>query len=132
MPSTRARELRRKMTPAERRLWAVLRRRQLAGFRFRRQVPIGPFTVDFFCPKARLVIEVDGGHHSEETNRLKDQQRTRWLEAHGCRVIRVWNRDVRRRTNDIADAIYLALTAPLPPAFAGTFPHASRGEEELE
>jgi len=99
------------MTPAERRLWALLRRKQLSGFRFRRQAPIGPFTADFFCPKARLVVEVDGGVHSEEDRMRRDYERTLWLEAHGCRVIRVWNRDVFQRPDEIADAIYLALTA---------------------
>jgi len=125
------------MTDAERVLWSVLRRKQLSGFRFRRQVQIGPYIADFFCPKAKLVIEVDGGQHSEEEHVWHDYRRTKWLEANGCRVFRVWNDDVFRRADDIADAIYHVLTAPLPGATRGafsaaapTFPHASRREGE--
>ncbi|HEX5279034.1 MAG TPA: DUF559 domain-containing protein [Micropepsaceae bacterium] len=131
LPHTRARELRRNMTDAERVLWSVLRRKQLSGFRFRRQVQIGPYIADFFCPKARLVVEVDGGQHSEEENKWHDYRRTRWLEDHGCRVLRVWNDDVFRSAEDVALAIRQALRAPLPGAIAPTFPHAqARGEGE--
>ena len=58
----RAKSLRRECTDAETRLWSFLRRRQLCGFKFRRQVPIGDFVVDFYCPSKRLIVEVDGGH----------------------------------------------------------------------
>ena len=138
MTLQQSRQLRRNMTPAERRLWTVLRRKQLAGFRFRRQAPIGPFVADFFCPKARLIVEVDGGLHSEESHMRRDHERTEWLEAHGCRVFRVWNRDVLQRTDDIADAIYRALTAPpsarhTPLRGCGHLPPRKRGEgNEIE
>jgi very-short-patch-repair endonuclease len=82
MTLQQSRKLRRNMTPAERRLWAVLRRKQLSGFYFRQQAAIGPFVADFFCPKARLVVEVDGGLHSEEDRMRRDHERTRWLGAH--------------------------------------------------
>jgi len=65
MPSHFARKLRKEATEAEIRLWSKLRRKQLEGFRFRRQQPIGPYVVDFFCPQARLIVEVDGGQHSD-------------------------------------------------------------------
>jgi len=65
MPSHFARKLRKEATEAEIRLWSKLRRKQLLGFPFRRQQPIGPCVVDFFCPQARLIVEVDGGQHSD-------------------------------------------------------------------
>lgn len=137
MSDTRARELRRNMTDAERVLWSVLRRKQLSGFRFRRQVQIGPYIADFVCPKMRLVIEVDGGQHSQEENALHDYLRTKFLEAHGYRVFRVWNDDVFRGPGDVAGAIYHALTAPPSGRNARRFqrrcahlPPASRREGE--
>jgi very-short-patch-repair endonuclease len=78
-----ARRLRLTPTDAEIRLWSRLRRRQLQGFRFRRQHPLGPYVVDFFCAAAKLVIEVDGGQHAEDS-----AIRTRWIEAQGYRVVR--------------------------------------------
>jgi len=92
----RARGLRTEMTDAEVRLWIRLRGEQIDGYRFRRQVPMGPYVVDFACLKARLVIEVDGGQHAEALER--DDRRTAWLEARGFRVLRFWNTDVLQRT----------------------------------
>jgi very-short-patch-repair endonuclease len=92
MPSTFARQLRSTATDAEIRLWSRLRRKQLNGFRFRRQHPIGAYIVDFFCPEAKLIVEVDGGQHNVEEE--KDEKRTSWLEERGYRVIRFWNNDV--------------------------------------
>ena len=99
MPSTFARQLRSAPTDAEIRLWSRLRRKQLDGFRFRRQQPIGPYIVDFFCPDAKLIVEVDGGQHNVEEE--KDARRTRWLEARGYRVIRFWNNDVLSNTDGV-------------------------------
>src|SRR5258705_7637710 len=100
------------MTDGERKLWALLRRKQLAGFRFRRQATIGPYIADFFCPKVRLIVELDGEPHSYETQMRRDAARTIWLEAHGCRVIRFWNLDVFKRPNDVVDMIWDALMHP--------------------
>jgi very-short-patch-repair endonuclease len=87
---TRARQLRRELTPAEQRLWGYLRRAQLAGFEFRRQHPVDRFIVDFFCPAAKLVIEVDGDSHAEQAE--YDCERTQWLnQQKGYRVLRVAN-----------------------------------------
>jgi very-short-patch-repair endonuclease len=88
----RARELRSRMTDAERKLWFALRDRRFAGFKFRRQVPIGPFIADFVCFEARLVIEVDGGQHADSA---QDRRRDRWLAANKFRVMRFWNNEVR-------------------------------------
>jgi very-short-patch-repair endonuclease len=71
-----------------------LRRRQLDGLRFRRQVPLGRFIVDFSCYDERLVIELDGSPHADEERSAKDQERTRWLESHDFTVLRFWNSEV--------------------------------------
>jgi very-short-patch-repair endonuclease len=88
----RARMLRRGMTEAERALWQMLRSRQVDGYRFRRQVPIGWFIVDFACHEARLVVEIDGGQHDPWSER--EVSRTRFLEREGYRVLRFWNNEV--------------------------------------
>ncbi len=89
----RARELRQPQTPAEARLWACLRDRRLAGAKFRRQHPLGRLIVDFYCPAAHLVVEVDGESHLDQVD--GDATRTTWLEAAGHRVVRVTNQEVR-------------------------------------
>jgi len=113
MASSRARQLRKNPTDAERRLWARLRYRQVDGFRFRRQVPIGPFIADFACLERRLLIEVDGGQHAVDP--ASDAERTRWLESRGYRVLRFWNHDVLRNTEGVLVAIGLALSGPDTP-----------------
>ncbi|HEX7407891.1 MAG TPA: DUF559 domain-containing protein [Candidatus Binatia bacterium] len=110
---SRARELRRALTPAEQQLWHHLRSRQLAGYGFRRQYPVGRFIVDFFCPAAKLVIEVDGDTHAEQTD--YDAERTRWLnQQKGYTVLRFTNGDVHRNLTAVLDAIVAALTRPPP------------------
>src|SRR5690606_20740962 len=89
----RARAMRADLEPAELRPWLRLRPKP-QGFRFRRQVPIGPFIVDFLVHEARLIVEVDGGHHFDDERRRADAQRTRWLESRGFEVLRVSNLDV--------------------------------------
>ncbi len=88
----RARELRRNMTDAEKRLWRELRLRQFDAHKFRRQFPLGPYIVDFVCLDARLVIEVDGGQHLDSP---EDRRRDAWLATQGFRVLRFWNTTVR-------------------------------------
>jgi very-short-patch-repair endonuclease len=90
----RAKELRRKLTLPEVILWRALRGRKLDGARFRRQHPIGPFILDFYCDEARLTIEVDGSGHQHPDQARYDQQRTEWLEARRVAVLRVYARDV--------------------------------------
>ncbi|HCC23456.1 TPA: hypothetical protein DF272_04775 [Candidatus Falkowbacteria bacterium] len=90
----RARELRREMTGTERLLWSKIRRKQLNGFHFYRQKILGNYIVDFYCPAASLVIEVDGSQHFEPENQFYDEERTAYLETLGLRVIRFTNRDV--------------------------------------
>ena len=99
----RAKQLRQEQTPAERKLWSRLRRKQLHGFKFRRQHPIGRFVVDFCCVSQALVIEVDGDNHSVQEE--YDQERTAWLEGRGYRVIRFSNRLVEHQINAVLDEI---------------------------
>ena len=99
----RARQLRNDPTDAERALWNVLRKRQMSGRRFRRQVPIGPYIVDFACLENKLVIEVDGGQHAERID--YDTARTEWLTSEGYRVIRFWNNQVLEEMDAVQEAI---------------------------
>ena len=101
-----ARRLRRTMTDAERRLWQHLRDRRMAGCKFRRQVPVGPYIVDFVCPEAALVVEVDGGQHADAS---ADAVRTRRLRALGYRVLRFWNNDVLIDAEAVLGAILRTL-----------------------
>lgn len=98
--------MRRDSTDAERRLWYALRNRQLAGWKFRRQVPVGPYIADFLCFEAKLIVEVDAGQHSRSA---KDESRTRYLETKGYRVIRFWNHEVLREREGVLDAIWRTL-----------------------
>ena len=110
MSTARARHLRRTMTEGERKLWWLLRRKQLAGFRLRRQDPIGPYIADFFCAQAKLIVELDGDPHTDEERAHRDIARTAWLETHGCRVLRIWNADLFNHPTEVTEAIYQSLT----------------------
>ena len=94
MSDKRARELRRTMTDAERRLWSGLRDRRLEGLKFRRQVQIGPFYADFVCVDAMLVVEADGSQHHDEEQRWYDHRRTKLLEREGFEVVRFDNAEI--------------------------------------
>ena len=106
-PTIRSRELRADMTDAERRLWACLSGRKVAGVRFNRQFPIGPFICDFVSRGLRLVIEVDGGQHGTRAD--QDVARTRFIESQGYRVIRFWNNDVLEHLEGVVIEIERAL-----------------------
>ncbi|MFN3684432.1 MAG: endonuclease domain-containing protein [Fimbriimonadaceae bacterium] len=99
----RARELRRTMSATERRLWSVLRRDQL-GCRFRRQFPVGPYVLDFFCPERRLCVEVDGPDHDHRA--CRDEDRDRFLRELGIRTLRIRAEEL----NDRSDALVWAET----------------------
>ena len=105
-PTSRARQLRHDATFPERLLWSRLRNHQLAGLKFRRQYPVGPFVVDFFCHETRLAVEVDGVSH--EGRAREDAERTAHLNREGIRVLRVSNDDVLREMDAVLDAILLA------------------------
>jgi adenine-specific DNA-methyltransferase len=109
---TFARSMRRDGAPAEIQLWKLLRDRQLNGFKFRRQHPIGPFIADFYCAEARLVIELDGDSHEERV--AYDLKRTAFLEAQANRVLRVVNTDVFDHIESVLMAILEACEGEEP------------------
>ena len=104
----RARELRKNQTDAENLLWKHVRNRQLDGYKFRRQFPIGIYIVDFACLSLKLIIEVDGSQHMSNID--YDNTRTQYLENHGFQVIRFWNNTVLTETDSVLDALTLALS----------------------
>lgn len=109
----RRRALRSNMTPAERSLWKHLRRRQLDGWRWRRQYSVGSYVLDFFCPAARLAVELDGAVHQDPARAEYDSERERWLwEAEGIRVVRFENREAMERVEVVVEAIRQSLEAP--------------------
>ncbi|CAN7226883.1 endonuclease domain-containing protein [Variovorax paradoxus] len=119
----RARSLRETPTDAESLLWYHLRDRRLANFKFRRQRPIGPYFADFACLEAKLIVELDGGQHVEAAG--YDENRTRFIEAQGYRVLRFWNNEVLAQTDAVRERILQALQednphpSPLPQAGEG-------------
>jgi very-short-patch-repair endonuclease len=107
----RARRLRGSSTEAEKALWRKLQSRSLNGYKFVRQEPIGPYTVDLMRRERRLVIEVDGGRHADSA---RDAVREKWLIDHNCRVLRFWNNDVLGNMAGVLETIATAL-AEAPP-----------------
>lgn len=108
--TSRSRGLRQDSTDAERKLWSVLRSRQHNGVKFRRQLEIDGYIVDFVCLAKRLIIEVDGGQHTPE----RDAHRTTYLESQGFRVIRFWNNDVLQNLDGLWTMIEQALDSTPP------------------
>ena len=90
-------------------LWRALKELPVEGSHFRRQAPIGPYVVDFFCPAKRLIIELDGGHHNEDDTAKRDAERQRWLESEGYRVIRFWNSEISSDLTSVLERIYVEL-----------------------
>src|SRR6202142_4695985 len=97
-----ARKLRSRMTDAERKLWFALKDRRFAAFKFRRQVPIGPYIADFLCFESRLIPEVDGGQHAES---VRDVERDNWLVRNEFRVVRFWNNDVLQNLEGVLTSL---------------------------
>jgi very-short-patch-repair endonuclease len=113
---TRARELRRNLTDAERIIWYGVRAHRLNGAGFRRQAPIGPYIVDFVSHAAKLIVELDGGHHFENEQEKRDARRTRHLERKGYRVLRFSNLDVMSNRNGVLGRIAEAVQAVAAPS----------------
>ena len=108
----RARRLRQRMTPTERRLWGLLRDRRFDGVKFRRKQPIGPYTVDFYCHEKRLVLELDGESHVGKEAR--DRKRAAWLSAQGYCVVRIWDIHMYGNPEGVMQLIYNALHSTAP------------------
>lgn len=100
-----ARLLRKQMTDSERVLWSRLRRKQVLGIQFYRQKPIGRYVVDFYAPKAKLVIEIDGSQHKEKTQMDKDSRRDQHIAAVGLKVLRFNSREVLKNTDAVLEVI---------------------------
>ena len=120
-----ARSLRNQPTVAEKRLWHFLRAEKLRGHKFRRQVALGPYVVDFVCLERRLVVEVDGGQHTQDDHIAYDARRDRWLRAEGYCVMRVSTTDVYGNLDGVLDTIWAALQE-LPSARVNAHPHQER------
>ena len=101
-----SRNLRQKSTDAERLLWSKIRRKQIKNYQFFRQKPIGPYIVDFYCKEVKLVIEVDGGQHYEESNIRIDKKREKFLENLGLKAMRFTNIDVLKNIEAVVNKIY--------------------------
>jgi len=98
--------MRRNPTEAERALWRVLRNKRLAGWKFKRQQPLGRYIVDFVCFEARLIVEADGSQHLDSVH---DARRDAWLQAQGFRLLRFWNNDILARPDGVLTAVLAAL-----------------------
>ena len=96
-------------------MWKLLRNRQLDGWKFRRQHPVGKYILDFYCHEARLGVELDGGQHAEPDQAQYDAERAQALEAEGIRVLRFWNNEVLKNTTAVLQEIWNVLTDSLSP-----------------
>jgi very-short-patch-repair endonuclease len=127
--------MRTSMNSTELLIWSRLRGRQVDGWKFRRQHPIGPYFVDFYCASARLVVEIDGPDHGFEPRIAHDQRRQAWLEAQGYRVLRINVSEISSSLDDVMEWIYIELLdqeargfarRPHRPAAPGTSPQARK------
>ncbi len=110
-----ARELRKNMTDAERHIWERIRRKQLKGFQFYRQKNIGDYIVDFYCPSAKLIVEIDGGQHYSEKGSEKDRLRDRYMTKLGFTVLRFSNRELFQNIEGVLERICAYLKIPPAP-----------------
>ncbi len=108
-----ARTLRTHLTDSEQHLWSRLRRKQILGVQFYRQKPIGHYIVDFYAPRARLVVEVDGAQHLDTVQVTQDQRRTSYLERQGLRVLRFTNLEVLQEREAVVEEIWRAVQAAI-------------------
>ena len=123
----RAKAMRREPTLAEKKLWRLLRSRQLVSWKFRRQEPVGPYILDFVCFSAKLVVEVDGGQHAEAS---RDAVRDEWLRQHGFKTVRYWNSDVLGNAEGVLTDLLAHLSGDPSPGSglaAADLSHKGRG-----
>lgn len=123
---TLARNLRKEQTDAEQRLWSLLRNRQFCGMKFRRQFPMAPYVLDFYCDEKRLGIELDGGQHNEPDKQQTDKERTAFLEGKGIKIIRFWNNEVLRETEAVLEQLYNFLNFLCPSSLTPTLSQRAR------
>jgi very-short-patch-repair endonuclease len=101
-----AKNLRKKSTPGELKLWINLRSRRFIGLKFRRQCPLGSYIVDFVCIEKKLIIELDGGQHNEDAHQEYDKHRTEFLNGLGFTVLRFWNNEILLQFDAVMDRVY--------------------------
>ena len=123
-----AKRLRSHQTEAEQRLWYRLRGHRFMGLKFKRQKPVGRYVVDFICQERRLIVEVDGGQHADQTE--DDHERDTWLRERGYRVLRFWNHEVMQQFDGVLERIRLVALSPSPPSPPTPLPHAGEGSEK--
>ena len=126
-----ARDLRSTMTDAENLLWLLLRDRRFCGFKFRRQHPVSRYILDFYCHKAKLAIELDGGGHASDEQMAYDAERTKELQGTAIKVLRFWNSDVLKDVELVLESIYATLM-PSPGAMRHPLPDGEGRKPELE
>ncbi len=97
--------LRKRLTDAERKIWGIVRNRKIKGLKFFRQYGVGRYILDFYCPSIKLCIEIDGGQHNLEVDKLYDKERTEYLNSIGVYVIRFWNNDVLNNIEGVYEEI---------------------------
>ena len=97
--------LRQNQTSQEKRLWLVLRSSQLNSLKFRRQFKIGRYVVDFCCLSKKIVIEIDGGQHNENDLKIRDQERQKYIESQGYKVLRFWNNEIDNHIEAVVEII---------------------------
>lgn len=110
----KCRNLRKNQTDAEKRLWAILRNRQLSGVKFRRQYSIGRYILDFYSPEYRLGIEADGGQHYKDNGRQRDESRTKKLSSSGIKILRFSDREILSNIEGVYEIIQRAIITPQP------------------
>ena len=110
-----SRRLRDNLTDAEKLLWRKIRKKQIGNLQFYRQRPIGSYIADFYCDKAKLIIEIDGGQHYEKENILKDRTRDEYFRKIGLRVVRFTNLDILKNIDNVVESVYQKIKNP-PPA----------------
>ena len=93
------------MTDEERKLWKILRAHRFYGYKFKRQVLIGNYIVDFLCPEKNLIIEIDGGQHNETINLANDKKRSKYLNSKGYKIIRFWNTEIQKNIESVCMVI---------------------------
>ena len=129
--TTYARRLRQNETEEEYHLWSDLRARRLNDLKFARQIPLGPYIVDFLCREKKLVVEIDGFQHAENSD---DERRTLWLNSQGYSVLRFWNPEISERREAVLETIVAAVSGGLEANPASGFyapaPFAKENKEQ--
>jgi very-short-patch-repair endonuclease len=111
-----ARTLRREQTDAEILLWYLIRGRRLSGLKFRRQYPLPPYVLDFYCDELSMAVELDGGQHNADSEVARDQRRDQFIRARGIEVVRYWNHDVLLKTEEVLEDLLRRASLKLRPS----------------